>query len=101
MGRLDLTTRRSVVVIQRFLRCRYSSSAERRKYWNFPIYCLLLKFRNTDSVYDLPRGTRKKLTVEHYCFIDEVLANDDDTMCTQLHNHLMKIFHKLVCLLQL
>jgi len=52
------------------------------------IYLLLQKYRSTGSIHDLPRGNRKKLNVQHYCFIDEVLSQDDEVTCTQLHEQL-------------
>ena len=56
------------------------------------IYLLIRKYRSTGSVHDLPRGTRKKLNVQHYCFIDEVLSQDDEVTCTQLHEQLHNEF---------
>lgn len=56
---------------------------------------------NFKSVYDLPRGTRKKLTVEHYCCIDEVLSQDDETTCEQLHSILHKWFTSINVFLSL
>ena len=92
MGRLDLVTRRRVVVwrskgysiVQILDRLKEEDITTSAK----TIYCLLHKFKTNKSVHDLPRGSRKKLTVEHYCFIDDLLAKDDEITCTQLHQQL-------------
>lgn len=89
MPRLDLVARRRVVVwrskgltVTRILqKLEDENIVTSRK----TIYLLLHKYKQTRSLYDLPRGTRKKLTVEHYCYIDELLSNDDEITCVQLH----------------
>ena len=96
MGRLSLATRRRVVIwrskgyfiaqiLHQLKEENITTSAK-------TIYYLLHKFKNTNSVHDLPRGTRKKLTVEHYYFIDDMFAKDDETTCTQVHKELHKNF---------
>ena len=49
------------------------------------IRLLLRKYKQTSSLHDLPRGPSKKLTVEHYCYKDKGLSQDDETTCVQLH----------------
>ena len=99
MGRLDLVTRQRVIAWYS-KNIPVSEIVERLKQENIEtspktIYLLLRKFRSTGSVHDLPRGSRKKLNVQHYCFIDEVLCKDDEVTCTQLHEELHKRFRDI------
>jgi len=92
MPRLDLNTRQRVIVWHSN-NIKVPEIVERLKAENITttdktIYLLLRKFNSTGSIHDLPRGTRKKLKVEHYCFIDELLSQDDEITCTQLHDQL-------------
>ena len=88
MARLDLATRRRVIswyfrgftVGDIIRKLEEENTITSKK----TIYLLLSKYKQTLSVHDLPRGPRKMLTVEHYCYIDEVLSQDDETTCVQL-----------------
>ena len=96
MAQLDLTTRRRVIswyskgftVGDIICKLEEENTITSKK----TIYLLLRKYKETSSVHDLPRGTRKKLTVEHYCYIDEVLSQDDETKCVQLRSLLHERF---------
>ena len=67
---------------------------------NKTIYLLLKTYKSTASVYDLPRSSRKKLNVQHYCFIDEALSQDNEITCTQLYTIalLIKHSHEITCI---
>ena len=96
MARLDLATRRRVIswyfrgftVGDIIRKLEEENTITSKK----TIYLLLGKYKQTSSVHDLPRCTRKMLTVEHYCYIDEVLSQDDETTCVQLRSLLHEQF---------
>ena len=96
MTRLDVATRRRVVswyhkgftVADIIRKLDEENTVTSKK----TVYLLLRKYNQTSNVHDLPRGTRKKLTVEHYCFIDEILNQDDETTCVQLRSLLHERF---------
>jgi len=96
MGRLDLTTRQRVInwhlegykvgdIFQKLKDDKIETSKK-------TIYLLIRKFTNSRTLLDLPRGSRKKLNVHHYCYIDETLSQDNEITGAELHRKLLERF---------
>ncbi len=57
---------------------------------------LIRKFKNTQSVRDLPRKSRDKfLTMEHYEFIDKAMEGNDELTVRKLHEILVEKYTNL------
>ena len=97
---MDLNTRQRVIVWHsnniEIPKIVGRPEAENIMTTNKTIYLLLKKYKSTGSVHDLPWGSRKKLYVQHYCFIDEALSQNDKITCTQLHKQLRNRFPNII-----
>ena len=100
MPRLDIRTRERVVLLKKN-GFTYKEIKERLKEEGIEttiksLYLLVAKFNNTNSVVDRPRLSRPKLlNREHYEFIDNALASNDELTSQNLRDLLVADFPEL------
>ena len=96
MGRLDYCTRSKVVDFwQRNYQLRYIQAhlSEEGIQVSKKSLCLLIKkYKNTGSVADACKARRPRKLQEHYRFIDDAMAENDQLTSRQLHQSLQEAF---------